>query len=80
MERKPVEVLVQLFGSSFSYVMSSVMLYNGIYYAKMFYFEWNGDWFQIIGNIFVGVLFAIAGVIVLILSFFDPNKKQHEYI
>ena len=80
MERKPVEVLVQLFGSSFSYVMSSVMLYNGIYYAKMFYFEWNGDWFQIIGNIILGSSFAIASIIALILSFCDPNKKVTEYI
>jgi len=80
LERKPVEVLVQLFGSSFSYVMSSVMLYNGIYYAKIFYFEWHGDWFQIIGNIIVGMLFAIPSIILLVLSFCNPNKKDTEYI
>jgi len=56
------------------------MLYNGIYYAKMFYFEWNGGWFRIIGNIIMGAAFAIPSIILLVLSFCNPNKKDTEYI
>jgi len=80
LERKPVEVLIQLSVSTFIYIVASVMLYNGIYYAKMFYFEWNGDWFEIIGNIILGAAFAIASIIALVLSFCNPNKKDTEYI
>jgi len=80
LQRKPVEVLIQLSVSAFIYLVASVMLYNGIYYAKMFYFEWDGDWFHIIGNIILGSSFAIASIIALVLSFCDPNKKVAEYI
>jgi len=80
LERKPVEVLVKLFACFAIYVSTSAMLYEGIFYAKMFYYEWNGDWFQIMGNIIMGSFFAIGGIIILILSFCDTDKKGYEYI
>jgi len=79
LERKPIEVFVQLVISSFVYVSSAVMLSEGIYYAKMFYFEWHGNSLRIMVNILMGVFFAILGIVVLVLSFYSPNKKVGEY-
>ena len=80
LERKPIEVLVQLFASSFTYALSSVMLYDGIYLAKKFYFEWQASWLRIMATVMVGVIFTIGSIVILGLSFCNPNKKAHEYI
>ena len=80
LERKPMEVFVQLVVSSFADVSSAVMLSEGMNYAKMFYFEWHGNTLRVMVNILMGVLFAILGIIVLVLSFYNPNKKVSEYI
>src|SRR5690625_3403617 len=79
LEIKPVERLFQFATHCSTYILTSYMCVEGFYYAKK-YIGWGEDYFLVLGNIMLGLLMFSLGVVMLILSFQDSNKRSGEYI
>ncbi|RDU23613.1 MerR family transcriptional regulator [Anaerosacchariphilus polymeriproducens] len=80
LERKLSEILLFIVLAVCFYFNSAYMLREGFYNAKMMLLEWNGDWFQVLGNAGMGIVFAIFSLMLVVYSFQDSNKKSEEFL
>lgn len=80
LERKLDEIIISLIIAICTYFESAYMLRDGFYYSKLYFKEWDGDWYQVIGNAAMGICMGMIGVALVITSFVDSNKKSAEFI
>ncbi|MBU9714798.1 MerR family transcriptional regulator [Evansella tamaricis] len=74
-EIKPLERVFHFGINCITYLVAARICVDAFYAARN-YAEWGESYFYVIGNIMLGVLFSLAALLLVIISFMDLSRKE----
>lgn len=80
LERKPLDFILPFLASTASYILAAGMMRENIYFVRQYLLKWQGDWFQIVGNIGMAIFFTGMAFFMVIFSFMDSGRESGEFL